>query len=450
MKSVLLALLLCSVGTVCQAQDAIVRSHVEPQAGAVVGQHMRIMIDVLFKNQMPRPPRVTIAETPGAQILRLETQATTINDTIDGQSYVGQRFEFALYPRRSGTITVPPASITLLDANGDEVGTLKGQKLQTEVVVPKGVDPSAPVVATVKATLEEQWSPVPTTSFKTGDALVRTVTRTAADVPAMAMLDLAFPAPNGARVYVDPPQGEDSVDRGDLTGRRVDRVTYVFESAGTFEIPAVVQPWWDLDDSRLRQAQGAGTTVKVAAIGQARRWWEIAMIPAGTAIVILGFGWWLVPRLRGIWIERRRQWLQSEVKAFRDLLSTCGHTDAATTYRAFKVWERRLGQRQALLPLSVELEETLFGAAASESWTTARSAAFARKCRSMRQHIRQEHNRRRAHSALPPLNAPLGDVHDRGLAALRSPSYFRSAGPSHGRADTRRFRRKRSRNARTG
>ena len=45
----------------------------------------------------------------------------------------------------------------------------------------------------------------------------------------MAMLDLAFAAPPGVRVYVDPPQTDDRVERGDLTGRRTDRVTYVFE-----------------------------------------------------------------------------------------------------------------------------------------------------------------------------------------------------------------------------
>ncbi|HKU97016.1 MAG TPA: hypothetical protein VJR58_17155, partial [Vineibacter sp.] len=87
MRPCLLALLLlCAIGTVCRAQDVMVRSRLDPQTGAVVGQHVRVMIDVLFKGDMPHPPRVTIGETPGAQILRLETQATTMNDTIDGQS----------------------------------------------------------------------------------------------------------------------------------------------------------------------------------------------------------------------------------------------------------------------------------------------------------------------------------------------------------------------------
>jgi len=399
----LLATLLCCIGLICRAEDVVVRSRIDPQTGAVVGQHVRIMVDVLFKGDMPRPPRVAIGEAEGAQILQTEAQATTMSDRIDGQPYTGQRFEFALYARRGGTIVVPPATVMLRDTKGDEVGTVQGKPLQIAISVPADVDPSAPVVATVKATLEEQWSPAPTTSFKTGDALVRTVTRTAADVPAMAMLDLAFPAPTGVRVYVDPPQGEDSVDRGDLTGRRVDRVTYVFESAGTFEIPAIVQPWWDLNASRLRRAQGAGTIVKVTSVVYARSWRQIAMIAAGTAIVVFGFGWWMVPRMRAFWSDRRQRWHQSEVKAFRDLERACGQGDVQAIYRAFVIWRQRSTQPRMLTSLAEGLEQVLFGSDRSPIWTDAESRRFredVRRARRMVGHSQGIAGR----SGLPPLN----------------------------------------------
>lgn len=403
MRSFLLAALLCCIGLTCRAQDTVVRSRIDPQTGAVVGQHVRIMIDVLFKGDMPRPPRVTIGEAQGAQILRTETQATTMSDRIDGQLYTGQRFEFALYARRGGTIDVPPATVTLLDAKGGEVGTVQGKPLQIAISVPAGVDPSAPVVATVKATLEEQWSPVPTAPFKTGDALVRTIIRTAADVPAMAMLDLAFPVPTGVRVYVDPPQGEDSVDRGDLTGRRVDRVTYIFESAGTFEIPAVVQPWWDLNASRLRQAQGAGATVKVASVGHARSWRQIAMIAAGTAVVVSGFGWWMVPRARAFWSDRRQRWHQSEAKAFRDLERTCRQGDVQAIYRAFVIWRQRSAQPRMLGSLAEELEQVLFGSDRNPVWTGVESRRFHEDVRRARRMVRRAQGIA-GRNDLPPLN----------------------------------------------
>ena len=33
-------------------------------------------VDVMFPGDMPRPPRVSLPEMPGAQILRYETQAS--------------------------------------------------------------------------------------------------------------------------------------------------------------------------------------------------------------------------------------------------------------------------------------------------------------------------------------------------------------------------------------
>ncbi len=86
--------------------------------------------------------------------------------------------------------------------------------------IPRG--PSSPLDS---LTLDEQWQPAPSSNFKAGDAIVRTITRAAADVPGMAMLELSFTAPPGVRVYVDPPQSDDQVSRGAVTGRRTDRVT---------------------------------------------------------------------------------------------------------------------------------------------------------------------------------------------------------------------------------
>ena len=159
----------------------------------------------------------------------------------------------------------PPAEITLLDAKGDVNGTAKGQPLRLEVSVPPGVNASQPVVATSVLMLHEEWAPEPRGAFKAGDAIVRTITRTAEDVPSLAMRDLAFRAPAGARVYVDPPEVDDRSNRGVVTGRRVDRVTYVFERGGRFELPALSQPWWDLGAGTLRTADAKGATIDVAA-----------------------------------------------------------------------------------------------------------------------------------------------------------------------------------------
>src|SRR5262249_18739905 len=54
-------------------------------------------------------------------------------------------------------------------------------------------------------------------------------------------------------------------DRGALTGRRIDRVTYVFETAGKFQLAAISQPWWDLGTGRLQTAERGAVSASVSA-----------------------------------------------------------------------------------------------------------------------------------------------------------------------------------------
>ena len=91
-----------------QSTDApVIRTTVSPSDGAVIGQAVSVRVTVLFAGDMIRPPFVALPETPGAQIFRFETQGVTVRDRIEGQDYVGQSFEFTLYPRRGGSIAYP-------------------------------------------------------------------------------------------------------------------------------------------------------------------------------------------------------------------------------------------------------------------------------------------------------------------------------------------------------
>jgi hypothetical protein len=406
MRAVLLffVVALCAGSAVAQtALDGIVvRTSLKPESGAVVGQQVRLLIDVLFADAMPRPPRVTMPEMPGAQIVRYESQATTMDDRIDGKDYAGQRFEFALYPRRGGALEVPAPVVTVLDAKGDTLGRVQGKAAKMDVSVPVGVDPSRPVIATSKLSLEEQWSPAQTTAFRGGDALVRTVTREAADVTGMAMLDLAFPAPSGVRVYLDPPQSEDRVDRGNVTGRRIDKATYVFETGGSFTLPGVAQPWWDLSTGRLRTARAPDVTVAVAAAPAApvpatnrMEGWVFA---AATIVGTLALAWWAAPRLQARQAERRARWLASEPKAFGDLQTACRQGEAPAIYRAFVLWRQRVSRPDALSPLAEEIEAALFAGA---SWSHDEALAFAGRVEAARL---PGHRVARSRIVLAPLN----------------------------------------------
>jgi hypothetical protein len=405
-----------AVPKVASATAPIIRTTLDPKEGAVVGQHVSLYVDVLFPGDMPRPPRVAIPDMPGAQVMRFETQATTIRDTVDGADVVGQRFEFAVFPRRSGPLKIPPATITLLDRAGDVTGTIAGPPAEETIVAPEGIDANSLVVATEKLTLAQSWKPDPAGPFHPGDALIRTITRTATDIPALAMRDLAFPAPDGVRIYVEAPVSQDHSDRGTITGRRVDKVTYVFEKAGTFALPDVTQPWWNLADKQAESATGAAATVTVqagpapaampgkAAGSQPVRpavWVTIAAAAILAALALATL--WRKGRER--YIRRKAEKARSEPATFQELTRACGSGDAPAIYQALATWRSRLPPAWPAPPRADALEAALFagGGTGRPAWSRAMAHELLARLRQYRRACLAAPDRV-TEPSLPPLN----------------------------------------------
>jgi hypothetical protein len=386
--------------------DIVVRQSVEPADGAVIGQHVTLYIDVLFRGHMPYPPRVRLPDVAGLQVFRFETQATTIEDDVGGESYTGQRFEFALYPRRGGSFAIPPAAVTLLGSQGDPTGDAQGQQAALNVTVPEGADASQPVIATQHLTLDQQWAPDPKSPLKAGDALVRTITRSAEDVPGLAMLELDLSPSDGVRVYTDPPDIDDHAERGVITGRRVDRVTYVFERGGHFTLPAVSQPWWDLAEGTMKQAQAQAVTLDIAAAtvsgsttaGAAEAAWPRWVWAVAVALV--------VPALLGAFSiirHRRARRIEPEVEKYRELRKVCSTADAGAVYRSFSAWRLLLvpDRQTAALAAVAPLDAVLFNGSGA-NWTAKDSALLLNRCATVRRSFQAV----AVTPALPPLNPP--------------------------------------------
>lgn len=396
------------------ASQPLVRTRVAPAEGIVIGQPVQLNVDVLFPGEMPHPPLVRVPEAAGAQILRFETQATTMRDRISDQDYVGQSFAFTVFPRRGGQVAIPAPEVTLLDRSGDPVGSAKGEATRIDVGVPAGLDVSGPVLAADKVTASESWTPDPgSTRFKAGDAVTRTIRRQAAGVPALGMAEFRFTAPDGVRVYVDPPTVEDRSNRGIVDGERVDKATYVFERGGSYVLPDLSQPWWSLAEKRARAESLPGLTVSVAAPAshaaggaKAPRLGLIAAAAAAVALIVLA-SIFIRRRLVAAWHgwQQRRQ--GSEAFARRVLVQEARAGDPAATYRALGVWLERLspGERQRvradarLGPLAAELESSLFGS--GSGWEPEKGEAMASAVNTCSQ---QAEAPAAARAPLPPLN----------------------------------------------
>lgn len=421
MKAMLALALLLLVPAAAPAQtpaaEPLVRTTLDPAQGIVIGQPVRLDIQVLFPGEMPHPPLVSVPEAAGAQILRFETQATTIRDSIAGQDYVGQTFEFVLFPRRGGEIDIPAPNVTLLNRGGDPTGNARGEAARINVSVPAGIDPSGPVLVADRVSVEQSWSPDPgATQFRAGSALVRTIRRTADGVPALGMADFSFAAPDGVRAYVDPPAIDDRSNRGSVEGRRSDKVTYVFEKAGTYALPALSQPWWSLSNKQARTETLPGVTVAVAAGASPgptaasprpglNPWWLAVMLVMLTVAVAFALAG---PRLRAWWQNALQRYRSSEAAARRELLRASTAGSPSETYQALCKWLQRLPGDERhraradsrLAPAIARLEQGLFGNGCD--WSRQAGAALAAALGDF--HRRSHSPSGPAADPLPPLN----------------------------------------------
>ncbi len=277
------------------------------------------------------------------------------------------------------------------------------------MTVPPGIDPSGPVLVADRVTISETWSPEPSATFREGGAITRTIRREAAGVPALAMAEFHFGVPDGVRVYADPPVVEDRIDRGNVDGRRTDKVTYVFERAGSFALPELRQPWWSLSAKQARTEMLPGVTVSVEAVaaGQAPRniSRRVAIALSVAAVLLLAFVL-LGSRLAASLRSHSEARAASEAFARRALLKAARSDDPYGTYRALREWRARLSARDRdmadanpkLAGLVLVLTAALFGS--GRAWNREDAAEL----RDAVGHWHAAHAATAHSSALPPLN----------------------------------------------
>lgn len=126
---------------------------------------------------------------------------------------------------------------------------------------------------------------------------------------------------DGLGVYSDAPAVEDRVNRGDLTGQRVDRITVVCESPGVYTLPGLQFQWWDPVREQLNKRSLAPVNLEVVRNPA----WSTPDVN-GSSNESLQIDWrllWVVPVILLLWwpglplARRARAWLRHELGARR-------------------------------------------------------------------------------------------------------------------------------------
>jgi hypothetical protein len=355
----ILAAFLCLLSPMVMAEEQapfVLRASIRPHQDIWVGQRVLYQVDVLGRNGWAKIQRMPDFQVSGAILVPFESQGTRLNETIGGEAYTGQRNVLSLFPQRSGRISVPavPVNIEITKWGAQPPkqvlqGTLPPVDFQVET--PPGGEAVRGLISTERLTAEQQWAPE-ANSLKVGNTLKRTIRLSAEDVSAMAFTPILFSASDTIDVYPREPMVEDRYNRGTLTGRRTETVTYVFKKSGTVELPAVVVKWWDLRNKKMRETVLPPRTIEVSAsdagqnsprsqsdIFAPKPWVYFAMIL--TVLVVL-FGL-LQNRLRLRWNAWRLEKKKSEKSFFKSFIKAARSGRPLETLNALMHWLDRIG-----------------------------------------------------------------------------------------------------------
>lgn len=356
--------ILFALASVAGAQP-VVRVSVAQQAPLLAGQQVRIDVQVFVPNFFMGAPRFPNLEVPGA-VITLTDDAVNLNDTIRGEAYAGIQRSYLLLASTAGTYSLPAAqiSVTYAAVPGQPPATVGVALPRTDISIewPAGMSsadaPDGMLVARVTVRQQLDRSDL---SLRVGDALTRRLDVTAERTAAMFIPPPSFEAPSGIQVYPREPVVQNDTDgRGALVaGHRTDAAVYVFQRAGTFDLPAIDVAWYDIAARRARSATAPAITVTIApspataSIAPAaeappppppqRRNWRRTAAVGATGVLALGAAGWLGKRLPR-WLRRyaahRARVAASEPARFAHFERACRRGIPGDAYPALLQWMR--------------------------------------------------------------------------------------------------------------
>ena len=330
-------------------------------------------------------------DIPYAVVENLERRS--FQRRVGNRTWLVTELRYAVYPQKSGALRIPAIGFAAREVQPGRslLGARLGRRLRMaseplEIDV-KSVPTTFPGEVWLPAralTLEENWSIDPAL-LNVGDSTTRTLTLTArglqgSQLPPLSSVQGAINIPE-LRFYPD----QESIDQSELAeglqGRRVQSEALVARSDGTWTLPEIRVPWWNIETDRLEFATLPARTVIVTAIQSADRTNDRTIAPsastAGTTLppwlwAVSATGW-LVSLALGmlLWLNRRNATRHSPTpggataksgsvrQALVEIRKATAQEDAALLRKAILQWadlhhERGFSSLEALARVSTE------------------------------------------------------------------------------------------------
>jgi len=195
--------------------------------------------------------------------------------TENGQDWNVTERKYAVFPQQSGVLSIKPVQLdATVMLNQQVFGSPFFQSSQPIRVRSNALTLKvSPIPATWHGSnwlpssgvkLTENWPEGKT--FKVGEPISRTLTLQAQGLSSSQLPALPDILPNGLKTYPDQPALSDSKSDQGIVGIRQEKIAIIPTLPGTYILPAIAIPWWNVNSGKMETAQLPPRTFKVVGI----------------------------------------------------------------------------------------------------------------------------------------------------------------------------------------
>jgi hypothetical protein len=244
-----------------QAEPVFIEVTVQPDSGPYyVLSQVSLMVRIFYQANLTEaainPP------APAQAAVRLLDEVPYQSER-NGERYRVLERRYAIFPERSGTLTIPPLQLSgrLIERPSDRLWqpAVRGRRVHVE---------SAPLTLEIspkpdgfsgdfwlparRITLSQQIAD--NAELHVGEPVTRTVIIDAVGLEEHMLEEPRWPETPGTRIYPDQPQGISRDDGEWVLGHKEFRYAVVPEMAGELVLPEIRLDWWDTVANRQRTA----------------------------------------------------------------------------------------------------------------------------------------------------------------------------------------------------
>ncbi len=244
-----------------EAEPVFIEVDIQPESGphyvlSQIGLTVRIFYQANLTEAAINPP------APDQATVRLLDEVPYQADR-NGERYRVLERRYAIFPERSGSLTIPPMQLTgrLIERPSDRLWqpTVRGRRVRVE---------SAPITLEISPRPAEYtgdyWLPArrimlsqqisDNEDLHVGEPVTRTVILDAVGLEENMLEEPVWPQIPATRIYPDQPQGISRDDGEWVLGHKEFRYAVVPEEAGELVLPELRLDWWDTVSNQQRTA----------------------------------------------------------------------------------------------------------------------------------------------------------------------------------------------------